>query len=529
VGGVGAGVARLLRLLTALLLLNTALLVVALVGQGVAGARELPTAGPSGGQGLPTRPPLAPATPDRATFEYWWTTGRDLLASQGTAAPLAAWAGSTAGERDPPGPAGRPGHQPGHEDGQLPPPQLWQLQPRGALAVKDQPTEQEGEGAGFPPGTVLVAGPAAGPVPVAGAREAREELRARFQQDLDRLHEETARVAELKLKLERFTPTDPEHSRILESLRGKVGQRWEALQRAWARVPTLPAPLSDSIPTPPSDLAAEFQDHAAELHKRGQDLQQRFDDNARKLAEQHPGVAEERQQLREEQEELRLDIVNLQIENYYRTQESEGHAPQAPQPPGPPPVRLNTPGSWPLPVPQNGDLQHAQAQDGTLGTAHAPVVFAEDATTGHERAAHAAERGAAAVAAAEHAAAAEAAAAGRPGPAMEPEGRPEGANGGAVPHDEQQDGRGLPEPPQPVLHAKDATPEQSASEPTVSAQPPVPAAHPQAVVQQAPAPQPAPAVEVAAVDESGDPPGTGDAVLVADTWSDDGVFSNGWS
>jgi len=89
--GVGAGLARLVRLLTAVLLMGTALLVVALVGQGVAGARELPTAGPSGWRELPSRPAVVPETPEGTAFAQRWTTAHNTLDPRVTAALPAVW------------------------------------------------------------------------------------------------------------------------------------------------------------------------------------------------------------------------------------------------------------------------------------------------------------------------------------------------------------------------------------------------------------------------------------------------------
>jgi hypothetical protein len=510
VGAVGAGVARLVRLLTAVLLMGTALLVVALVGQGVAGARELPTAGLSGRRGLPPQPPLVPATPAGATFQHEWTTARHLLDSRVPFALLAMQAARAAGERDPEAPPGRPGN----ERSQLPPPPWGQAEPRRSPTVKDQPADTRREGDGFPRGTVLAAGPAAGPV--AGSRE---DLRARFNQRVDQLEGELRWLGDLRGELARI-PSPPKGTaerQTLDAARGRVDRRLEALHRAIARLPTPPSPHF-SIPKPPADLATEFQDRAAELQKRAEDLQRRYD-------EQKPGDVQQAVQLEDEREELRQAIIDLQIENYFHTQGSEGQAPQAPRPPGPPPVRPDAPDSLPLRLPQPGDRK--QAQDGTLGTAQTPVPFAEDAITDREGGSGPLER---AAAAAERAATEAAVAAGS-------EERQGGSNEGEAPHDQQQDGRGLPEPPRTVLQAKDATPDPDPSSgPTAAAQPPAPAEAPDApVVQQAPVPQPAPAVEIAAVeiaavDESGDPPDvdTSDAALVADTWSE-GVFSNGWS
>jgi hypothetical protein len=372
---VAAALAASVRLLIAIVLMGTALLVVALVGQGVAGARELPTADPSGRQGLPARPPVVPATPAGATFQERWTAGHDLLASQRTAAPPAAWAESPAGEQDPAGPPG----QSGHEDSKLPPPQLWHMQPRGALTVKDQPAEQKPEGDRFPPGAILAAGPAAGVVPVAAAAD----LRTRFEQELDRLEADLRKNIKLRNDLQYRLALDPpanaEERRQLHEQLIQAEERLEANDRARARLPNVPkqlTPMSRFVPRPP---------HKAE------DLQRRFHANDVKLRESDPGATDELLQLNTEREELRQDIIDLQIENYFHTQQgSESSAPQAPQPPGPPPLRPDTPdapvtpdtpGSRPLRLPQPGDLQHAQDGDGTLPTAQAPVPVAEDATS----------------------------------------------------------------------------------------------------------------------------------------------------
>ncbi|HKE97366.1 MAG TPA: hypothetical protein VKG45_00305, partial [Actinomycetes bacterium] len=148
--GVGAGLARLVRLLTAVLLMGTALLVVALVGQGVAGARELPTAGPSGWRELPSRPAVVPETPEGTAFAQRWTTAHNTLDPRVTAALPAVLAGSTAGGRHL---AGQPS-RPGNARSELSPPEWWLAERPRPPAVEDQPAEtrREDEDDGFPPG-----------------------------------------------------------------------------------------------------------------------------------------------------------------------------------------------------------------------------------------------------------------------------------------------------------------------------------------------------------------------------------------
>jgi hypothetical protein len=159
VGRVGAGLARLVRLLTAVVLMGTALLVVALVGQGVAGARELPTAAPSGWRELPARPALVPATPAGATFAHRWTTARGLVADRwGTSVPPAVQAVAAAGAAWPAGPPG----QPGTGRGRTPSPEWWLAQRPEEPTVQDQPAEHRRGRDGSPPGTVPAAGPERG-------------------------------------------------------------------------------------------------------------------------------------------------------------------------------------------------------------------------------------------------------------------------------------------------------------------------------------------------------------------------------
>jgi hypothetical protein len=146
----GAELARLLRLLTAVLLLGAALLVVALVGQGVAGARELPLDGTSRPHGPPL--PVAPATPAGASFVQQWSAARDLLGEPTAAVPGTARSGI---------PPGGPPRGPGT----TPPPEWWLALRTEPPAPEDPPAEHangdDGDDQRSLHDVVLAAGPAA--------------------------------------------------------------------------------------------------------------------------------------------------------------------------------------------------------------------------------------------------------------------------------------------------------------------------------------------------------------------------------
>jgi hypothetical protein len=597
---VGAGLARLLRPLIAVLLMGTAMLVVALVGQGVAGARELPRDAGSGWQ----RPPAVPATAAGATFVRRWTAAQEAL-------------GRTR-------PAGSPDRS-GDEPGKPPPPQWWLAGVPRPPAVKDRPAGATHRGDGeLPPGTVVQAagsaadgpdGPGpdeddrAGRLPASAASRpgagrvgppapTRLDLRARqaLSAEAEALLTERAAIEELfalgagsPALTERLNAVDARYFKAREHVSyppefdghttGQLRQRAEVLQseldatkRSIGEPGRQPSPLGRTRQSvelyrqldflrrqygyvgealsarlvnvqarrvagpPPERLAAleaeenEIQatvdkikeeipyplhlqyagyDDLQRLRSEPGSLREAIARNDLKLAElgnqesiDQPtiaAIAEENGRLRRQLEglesflRLRGGELEPELPGALRTPPPvprtvpaprEGPGDPAPMPqhdtpsPGLPPVRPDTPGSWPLRLPQPGDLR--EARDGTLSTAYAPVQVqdAEDATTGPEGTVDTAERAADAAAAAAERAAAAAAAAVRPGPSGAPAGHPDGASEEGAPHDRQQDGLGSPEPPSTVLQAEDATP----------------------------------------VD-------TGDTVLAANAWSD-GIFSN---
>jgi len=202
---VGAELARLVRLLTALVLLGAALLVVALVGQGVAGARELPLDGTSRPHALLS--PVAPATPAGASFVRQWAAGQDLL-GEPTAALQA-----TARSDIPP-----------EERSTTPPPEWWLALRTEPPAPRDRPAERgNGDDQESLDGAALTAGPAAAAratglaaQAAAGAGPAGGDGRAAGLQR--RAAEIKTTIGELKQQLHELRATSLDYPEALDGL-----------------------------------------------------------------------------------------------------------------------------------------------------------------------------------------------------------------------------------------------------------------------------------------------------------------------
>src|SRR5262245_16866843 len=202
---VGAGLARLVRLLTALVLLVAALLVVALVGQGDAGARELPLLdGTSRPHALPS--PAAPATPAGASFARQWAAAGDLLDEPTAAVQATARSGTPPEERS-----------------TTPPPEWWLALRTEPPAPRDRPAERgNGDDQGSLDGAALVAGPAAaGPATglaaqaAAGAGPAGGDRAAGLQR---RAAEIQTTIGELKQQLHQLRATSFDYPEALDGL-----------------------------------------------------------------------------------------------------------------------------------------------------------------------------------------------------------------------------------------------------------------------------------------------------------------------
>jgi len=161
---VGAGLARTVRLLTAVVLLGTALLIVALVGQGTAGARGLVRAPDQEAPGsLPGPRPVTGDPAGTAALEHARADADTLLRQ---IPPDSARAGGTAAATSPPAQPGAPGDP--RSGSTLEPESLGRALPSKRVQVARAPDGQDGQGEGvdsdLPPESVRVAA-ASGAVP----------------------------------------------------------------------------------------------------------------------------------------------------------------------------------------------------------------------------------------------------------------------------------------------------------------------------------------------------------------------------
>jgi hypothetical protein len=190
-----------------------------------------------------------------------------------------------------------------------------------------------------------------------GEASMRNELRARFEQEIDRLAEQARRLNGLRGDLQTKIGSSPSYEAAqqlypqLEVLDNQFLAAMETLERA----PKLLPPHLYPVPTPPPALAPQFQDRAIRLHEQAEQLQQRVDSSPG-----HEKSWAEIDRLAAEREEHRQAINDLIIENWLLTQESAGQAPQSPPLPDARPFEepaTPTPAPPGPPVPSQPPLQ----------------------------------------------------------------------------------------------------------------------------------------------------------------------------
>lgn len=413
---------RVLRVVTAVVLLGIVLLLVALVEQGAAEARGLAPSSPGRlDRAQPAGSPRGQTA--MARFDAAQEQASRVLASLQPRSGVHAEPGSGSGMRPGSDRASRPlpgasslPQAPAPGDSGAPgatAPRLAQMTlPERELKPRQRSGEPSGGSGGrrgeegmvlsdaLPPVGVLAA--AAGPVgrPAAGTAwlqvaqaserppvPSRAQLRASMHERIESLRAQT-RALQAKIDAARQNP--PAALEEAQRQAQEFQQQYDKLLDEAERVPTAPSfdPQDPyRVPRPPTDLVQELQEEASQLAGKAEALERRYQDRRPEVqsASQAQDQArldrlnKELMDLNEQALEIREQIIDLQIRNYFLTDPPADTPPQPPERPAPspnpdtpaPPTRPRGPGSPPDQPHRFGEPD--DAQDDTHSTAQAPA------------------------------------------------------------------------------------------------------------------------------------------------------------
>ena len=427
------------RVVTAVVLLGIVLLLVGLVGQGAAGARGLAPSWP--GHLGPTRPAGPPrGQTAMARFDAAQEQASRVLAGLQPRSGVHAEPGSGSGMRPgssrasgPPPEASSLPQAPAPGDSGTPgdtAPRLAQMTlPDRQLRPRQRPGEpSDGSGGrtgeegmvlsdALPPVGALAAAartadrPAGGTawlrVAQAGERPpvpSRAQLRASMGARIESLR---AQTLALQAEIDAARQNPPARLEEAQRQAAEFQRQYDKLTQEAERLPKLPPfpglsfPGLYRVPRPPADLVRELQQEAEELARKAEAIERSYQDRIPEVRSAYRAedqarldrLDEELADLDEQAREIREQIIDLQIRSYFLTDPPAGTTPQPPEPESPapsphpdtpaPPTRPRDPGSPPDQPHRFGELDDADAQDGTHSTARAPVDQPHDiAATG---------------------------------------------------------------------------------------------------------------------------------------------------